>query len=617
MHYTIVTVAVSIAMMVSLPSVFASPSPIVTTTTIIRSCSLFPYRRCNLGVTTGKFSLSPNAERIQRYYDPIKLRRSYPANRALFISTCTFNKRPTSCSYTFAVRTKVHGKHAIPNSLFTSYAISGDDTDKTTSNIKPLVSQHILSETSIYNILHSSIKLLENHSIPEPEESVIHLLSHALNLDWETGYQRLRDVLKISSPFPSSIDNNKLIPFSQSILQLAQQTLTLEQQTFYQSLLERRLQYEPLQYILGQWDFHYLTGLTIRKPMLCPRPETEELVELVLADIDQLIKKKQNVKASGERRRIRILDVGCGTGAIGLSIAYRYPHVQVVALDVLQEAVELSNENAIKFLSGLVGDSSNAQEDVGSLYQAILCSAKDFTNNKSKQQKYEMNFDIVVSNPPYIPMSDMQDLSTDVVGYESRDALCGGDDGLNVVRDIVHRLPEWVASETVDEQRYCWMEVDDSHPTMLAQWLAPGSKESRSLGVEYCSTYKDFRGRDRFVKLSTISIRQDTGEMTSTSTAIHQEYDCEKDTIRVRIWRALASGEELSMAQLCNRVGMRNNRGDIISHLKHVEIQAKTIRNKSEEWRIRRGLMPSGTKKLRLKRRKGAKNEEYIKLVKI
>lgn len=189
MHYTIVTVAVSIAMMVSLPSVFASPSPIVTST-IIRSCSLFPYRRCNLGVTTGKFSLSPNnAERIQQNYDPIKLRRSYPANRALFISTCTYNKRPTSCSYTFA-RTKVHGIHAIPNSLFTSYAISGDDTDKTTSNIKPLVSQHILSETSVYDILHSSIKLLENHSIPEPEESVIHMLSHALNLDWETGYQQ-------------------------------------------------------------------------------------------------------------------------------------------------------------------------------------------------------------------------------------------------------------------------------------------------------------------------------------------------------------------------------------------------------------------------------------------
>ena len=96
----------------------------------------------------------------------------------------------TSCSPSFAVRTKVHANHAIPNSLFTSYAISGDDTDKTTSNIKPLVSQHILSETSIYNILHSSIKLLENHSIPEPEESVIHLLSHALNLDWETGYQQ-------------------------------------------------------------------------------------------------------------------------------------------------------------------------------------------------------------------------------------------------------------------------------------------------------------------------------------------------------------------------------------------------------------------------------------------
>ncbi|KAL7523300.1 hypothetical protein ACHAXR_000116, partial [Thalassiosira sp. AJA248-18] len=67
----------------------------------------------------------------------------------------------------------------------------------------------------------------------------------------------------------------------------------------------------------------------------------------------------------------------------------------------------------------------------------------------------------------------------------------------------------------------------------------------------------------------------------------------EKDTIRVRIWRALASGDELSMTQLCKQVGERN-RGDLRSHLKHVERQAKTIRNKSSEWRERRGLLPMG-----------------------
>ena len=99
----------------------------------------------------------------------------------------------------------------------------------------------------------------------------------------------------------------------------------------------------------------------------------------------------------------------------------------------------------------------------------------------------------------------------------------------------------------------------------------------------------------------------------------------EKDTIRVRIWRALASGDELSMTQLCKQVG--ESRGDVRSHLTHVERQARTIRNKSDDWRVRRGLAPltdntgddtgslPNPKKLRLKKRKGPKNEVFIRLV--
>ncbi|KAL7526908.1 hypothetical protein ACHAXR_001705, partial [Thalassiosira sp. AJA248-18] len=384
-----------------------------------------------------------------------------------------------------------------------------------TTNKKEQFELQIPPDTTIYDALQLSLQILEDHSIPEPDESVLHLLSHALNLSWENGYRQLREVLMLPSPLSSPRQNNSITSQNQSILDLAQQTLTSEQSTTYLSLLERRLTFEPLQYIVCQWDFHYLTGLKIRKPMLCPRPETEELVELVLADIDCLMKQR-NAKA-GDERKIRILDVGCGTGAIGIAIANRYPrHVQVVALDVLPEAVELSNENAEQFLSGLLLDSDAKEGGIDCLYQAILCSAKDFTNNpiefgdtaisNNLKRKYEMDFDIVVSNPPYIPTKDMQDLSTDVVEYESHEALCGGDDGLNVIRDIVHRLPEWVSPVHVGQRRegqrrHCWMEVDDSHPTMIAQWLAPGSKESTRWGVEHCSSGKDFCGRDRFVKL--------------------------------------------------------------------------------------------------------------------
>ncbi len=95
--------------------------------------------------------------------------------------------------------------------------------------------------------------------------------------------------------------------------------------------------------------------------------------------------------------------------------------------------------------------------------------------------------------------------------------------------------------------------------------------------------------------------------------------DLEFDTMRVRIWRALASGDELSMKELGSKVGERRL-GDLKDHLSHVEKQAKTLKNKSHEWRDRRGLIDVyGTnnrkvEKLRLIRRKGKKNTVFVRL---
>ena len=99
------------------------------------------------------------------------------------------------------------------------------------------------------------------------------------------------------------------------------------------------------------------------------------------------------------------------------------------------------------------------------------------------------------------------------------------------------------------------------------------------------------------------------------------EYDKEvgaEDTIRVRIWRALADGEELSLSKLSDAVGERR-RGELRSHLVHVERQAKTLLNKSDEWRMRRGLPPasegaSSRRTIRLRMRQGAKNEIFVRL---
>ena len=431
--------------------------------------------------------------------------------------------------------------------------IDNDDTAATTTTMKTIMD--VLSKqlhpnnTTIQEVLHTSLRIFSESSndsniiIHEPTESVLHLLSCALNLCWEDGFCQLREVLLLPTPQLSSSSSSA----SSDTHNLATQTLTTNQLNDYLSYIQRRLRHEPIQYIIGKWDFHNLIGLKVRTPMLCPRPETEELVELVLDDIGQLLMHDMNIVGHEEieqqqqqqqhdsrrrrRRKIRVLDVGCGTGAIGIAIAYAYPqHVQVVAIDISSEAIQLSNENANYFLSSMrrAKEEEELEDGVGCLYSAILCPAKDFTNNKTKEktwisssfgtQLWEMDFDIIVSNPPYIPKKDMTSLTKDVTNYESYDALCGGNDGLDVVRDIIHRLPEWTTPTTVIDDnnavlvvdtnkhskqrtpRYCWMEVDDTHPNILEEWLSPGSMESIRHGVEYCDRRKDCFGRDRFVK---------------------------------------------------------------------------------------------------------------------
>jgi release factor glutamine methyltransferase len=140
---------------------------------------------------------------------------------------------------------------------------------------------------------------------------------------------------------------------------------------------------------------------------------------------------------------VRILDIGCGTGAIGVSLTALLRDAQVMAIDVKPISVSTSNENAFIIL----GDCNR--------YQAMLCSADAFVNDGAP-------FDVIVSNPPYIPEHDMEMLSDDVVRYESRQALCGGTDGMDVVRDIILHSPQWSRPGGV-----IWMEVDLTHPKLL------------------------------------------------------------------------------------------------------------------------------------------------------
>ncbi len=122
--------------------------------------------------------------------------------------------------------------------------------------------------------------------------------------------------------------------------------------------------------------------------------------------------------------------------------------------------------------------------------------------------------------------------------------------------------------------------------------------------------------------ISVLLKSNQSDDTTLTQEGEDLDSDEQLDTIRVRIWRQLADGKELSLSQLSNAVGERRL-GELRSHLTHVEKQAKTIRNKSDEWRIRRGLSPvvgnngkaDAPRKMKLKFRKGKKNETFVRIV--
>lgn len=167
--------------------------------------------------------------------------------------------------------------------------------------------------------------------------------------------------------------------------------------------MARLVRGEPLQYVLGEWDFRLLT-LACDRRALIPRPETEELVTRVL---DWL---KARKKAEG-RGDFVVIDVGTGTGAIALSLACEFPDGHYIATDVSEDALALARENAER-----CGLASRVQF-------AVADGLDDFDEPAC--------LDVLVSNPPYIASSACATLDPRVRDFEPRMALDGGVRGLD------------------------------------------------------------------------------------------------------------------------------------------------------------------------------------------
>lgn len=170
----------------------------------------------------------------------------------------------------------------------------------------------------------------------------------------------------------------------------------------YQQALQRLLSNEPLQHILG-YEYFYGYRFKVNEDVLIPRPETEELVANVLADYDEYF----------SSQKITVLDVGCGSGAIAIALKKEESKLQVYASDISEKAIAVAKENAQVLAADVtffIGDMLNP-----------------FINENIKA-------DILVSNPPYIPIEEKMESS--VIDYEPHVALFGGEDGLKFYRRI-------------------------------------------------------------------------------------------------------------------------------------------------------------------------------------
>ncbi|MBH3440282.1 peptide chain release factor N(5)-glutamine methyltransferase [Pseudomonas luteola] len=180
--------------------------------------------------------------------------------------------------------------------------------------------------------------------------------------------------------------------------------VTREAKDLYSTFIERRRDGEPIAYILGHQGFWSL-DLEVSPDTLIPRPDTELLVETALA-------------LTGAEHR-RVLDLGTGTGAIALALAHERAQWQVMGVDRVDGAVVLAERNRARL--GI----SNASFQQSHWFAALSAE----------------RFDIIVSNPPYIPHNDPH-LDEGDVRYEPASALVAGDDGLDDIRLIVQQAPE-------------------------------------------------------------------------------------------------------------------------------------------------------------------------------
>ena len=296
------------------------------------------------------------------------------------------------------------------------------------------------NSTPLPQLVTSITEQLTEAGISEPQLSASYLVSKCLSENDPRVPVMSRDWTRVP-------DDTCLSPA---------QIVTLE------TLVQCRLSHVPIQYLVGNWDFRELT-LMCRPPVFIPRPETEQLVEVIMARLPH--------------DNCSLLEVGPGTGAVSLSLLRECEAVaRITAVERAKAALELTRDNA-----EMLGLGDRLKLVLGRVGTDVEIDLED-------------SYDLIFSNPPYILRKDLPKLSPQIALFEDLRALDGGAEGLDVILPILE-----LAGNKLSAGGHVILEVDPCHPYILPEKL---EKLQHEFEVE--EVVKDFAEKDRFMVLKRL-----------------------------------------------------------------------------------------------------------------
>lgn len=242
--------------------------------------------------------------------------------------------------------------------------------------------------------------------------------------------------------------SQKKLCFTDFVFSL-QQEVTEEEKQFVEEIYKKLSAHIPAQYIIGHAEFFGMQ-LKVDERVLIPRPETEELVELILAE--------------NPEKNLKVLDIGTGSGAIALALAKNRPDWSVTAADISQDALDLSLENAKAQNLNLSFIKSDCFSEISSKY------------------------DIIVSNPPYISRADEVEVGLNVLHSEPHLALFADEDGLAIYRRIAEDSKDYL-----NDGGKIYLEIGYKQGQSVPDLFMKNFPEKR------VRTLKDQFGQDRMV----------------------------------------------------------------------------------------------------------------------